>query len=885
MSPRFAVLFALFFSVRLCRADHAEALKLEAEGCKALNEYQFEKGLEFFNKAIAMEPTWPEFYADRGNAKSLLVRHLEAVEDYNKFFDLDLKRKPSDPTSIRDVRYLRGRSYIKLERWEEAVEDFEWTLNFEPEYKSSCRALYGEALMRVGELDRAQEELEKGFLENPENVSGLANIRFLKAEWDETRKAADRMKGTINEVNGGMYRVFALVEQGKYAEAEALSQAMQKAEPSDMATMAVCYVRGTPAAPQYSPISSLKGLNDGLRELKAMNLVRQGYMAVWARLLVLAGRYQEAVDLISTKPTGVSFEYYFWLGSAYWKLDRLKEARETFWTARRLNPYLMKHASRMPGIASFLEAIEKEAGAELANQASIRRQRKEEVLRTLTLGEIEALARQYSFALAAATAKPLRDSLASAARKAELDDRIRDFEGMAALLKRVVAGVNAGGAPLEVRVGSTALTLVKADEAAFEFKIPKGSGKYRWAALDAGEFAALAVKFPLSDEERFSLGILLWDLGALAESWKQLDEAARKSPSLVPRLSRLISRRRGLPAPSEGFVFFRSRWVTPEERGNLEKGLVRWEGAWVSAADHEKLARGLVKVKDQWVPADDAELLGRGFRKEKDRWLSPQEAAELHSAWDKAWVFETAHYRIKTNAGETFGKELASLIEVAYGRYKEFWGGKEPKLQKDEKMDLYAFGTYEDYRKFCVEKKAEQFLNAAGFAQDTTGIGAGWDKLDNKSFFLETMVHEAAHLYYYEISSNRRTPSWLDEAMATYFEGFERNGLEWRFSTIVKNRAWLARQALEKNELIPLSEFLKLDAATLINTKPGQSLVFYAQAWAFNVYLTTTDDPVYRSGYKAFRKDMDDGKVHPLSDYIKDQKKLEQDFKVFVKGL
>ncbi|MEK7466696.1 MAG: DUF1570 domain-containing protein [Planctomycetota bacterium] len=325
--------------------------------------------------------------------------------------------------------------------------------------------------------------------------------------------------------------------------------------------------------------------------------------------------------------------------------------------------------------------------------------------------------------------------------------------------------------------------------------------------------------------------------------------------------------------------------MTPEERTNLEKGLVRFQRQWVTPEDREKLARGLILVSGKWVPNDEKALLAAGFRRYKDQWMSAEDCAAVRGKWADAWTEETAHYKIRTNQGEAFAKELASVAEKAWSEFRDFWFMKEPSLPVGSKMELWAFREYEDYRRHCAENKAEAQLNAAGFATSETNVVVGWNKTGNEQLFLQTMVHEAAHLYYFRVAAPSSLPSWHAEGMATYFEGFEHAADGWKFGTLASGRIDLARDAMKSGTHLPLADLLAGDALALINSDTRKALLFYSESWALNFYLVRTDNPKYHDGYENFRKAVMSGKKASLADFMGDLKQLEKDWVTFVCGL
>ncbi|KAF0247174.1 MAG: hypothetical protein FD180_113 [Planctomycetota bacterium] len=229
-------------------------------------------------------------------------------------------------------------------------------------------------------------------------------------------------------------------------------------------------------------------------------------------------------------------------------------------------------------------------------------------------------------------------------------------------------------------------------------------------------------------------------------------------------------------------------------------------------------------------------------------------------------------------------KEDSSLAE-SWTEYRDFWFMKEPALPAGTKMELWAFRSFEDYRRHCVDTKAEAQLNAAGFASSESNVVVGWNKTGDHRLFLQTMVHEAAHLYYFRVAAPAALPSWHAEGMATYFEGFEPDMLGWRFGKLAVGRLDMAREAMKAGNHLPLSDLLSGDALALINSDTRKALLFYAESWALNFYLVRTDNQKYREGYDNFRKAVMTGKKASLAEFVGDLKQLERDWVTFVCGL
>lgn len=456
---------------------------------------------------------------------------------------------------------------------------------------------------------------------------------------------------------------------------------------------------------------------------------------------------------------------------------------------------------------------------------------------------------------------------------------------MAGAHGKLVKGVTGGTLKLSTEVGRTQLRITGATDRLFDFTIAGGGGKFPWAFVSPAVYVGFFKDVALTPEETFGVGCLAWEGGDPALGFRLQDESIRKKSGLRKNLASFVARRRGIAEPEGGFVPFRGSWVTAEEKANLEKGLVRFEEQWVTAKDREHLAKGEIQVDGKWVPGEEGELLRRGFRKYKGKWMNREDYEVLRGQWADCHTEETPHYVVKTNFTESFARDLAALVEVAYGELRTFYGGAEPKLTGKDKMTLHAYRSYEDYRQYCVENKAEDQLNAAGFARSDSNIVVGWNKTGNARQFLQTMAHEAAHLYFFRVAPAARPTSWYAEGMATYFEGFQWDGKAYVFSFISDSRLPFARDAMKGGRHIPLKDLLDGNALQLINSDSSRALLFYAECWALNYYLSRTDDRAYRDAYASYRADVAKGGVKGLLEYFADPAKLERDWVAFVSGL
>ncbi|MEK6851168.1 MAG: MBL fold metallo-hydrolase, partial [Candidatus Thermoplasmatota archaeon] len=401
-------------------------------------------------------------------------------------------------------------------------------------------------------------------------------------------------------------------------------------------------------------------------------------------------------------------------------------------SARRLNPYVAGHAEPFPDLLRFVQAIDAEVSADggSANRAALEQ---EEEVEALSEAEMETLVRRFRFSRAADSYARYAATLKSPARKRQAEQRLGEIRAMSEAFARLCERLNAGKiADLKVRVARTEVTIVKAlDEESFEYTFKQGGGKGTWPALGPESLLRFMERAEPPSEQRLGMGVLAFDLGLHDRGVELVSKAIQQDASLKPRLDAYVARQRGIDAPPGGFVLHQKRFVTPDEKANLEKGLVLFEGQWVTKSDREKLAKGLTKIGDKWVPREEKALLALGYRKYKGQWYSQEDYLALRSKWEGAFEEKTTHYDVRTNKGEEFARELAMLIEATYA------GRDHPERLKAEYEFLsyvesvvrmgglavvaaFAVGRTQEILMTLAKKKFDVFL--AGMGKDVNSI-------------------------------------------------------------------------------------------------------------------------------------------------------------------
>ncbi len=109
-------------------AEKAEAERLKLEGNEAMRAEKFDEAVQFYTKALEIDPSNQVFYCNRAAAHSKKSDFYAAVEDCRRAIDMD-------PTYGKAYGRM-GLAYSSVEKHKEAVDCFKKAVELEPENES-----------------------------------------------------------------------------------------------------------------------------------------------------------------------------------------------------------------------------------------------------------------------------------------------------------------------------------------------------------------------------------------------------------------------------------------------------------------------------------------------------------------------------------------------------------------------------------------------------------------------------------------------------------------------------------------------------------------------------------------------------------------------------
>jgi hypothetical protein len=247
--------------------------------------------------------------------------------------------------------------------------------------------------------------------------------------------------------------------------------------------------------------------------------------------------------------------------------------------------------------------------------------------------------------------------------------------------------------------------------------------------------------------------------------------------------------------------------------------------------------------------------------------LGEARAAAIRSVDDWAYlgvpgvVVRTENYRLFTTVQPGLLLERApNFLEAALARYTSALAPLPP---PPGPLDTFLMGTRSQWstltRQLMGEEAATYLrIQRGGFASGGRAVLYAMDVQDT----LAIAAHEGWHQYA-QRTFRLNLPVWLDEGVATYMEGFRWNPqrpgeplfLPWanveRFDQL--------RAAAWGGGLMPLPDLLDASPERLLQRSTGETLTYYAQAWALTHFLAEGDGGRHRRALERLLAGFADG--------------------------
>lgn len=287
---------------------------------------------------------------------------------------------------------------------------------------------------------------------------------------------------------------------------------------------------------------------------------------------------------------------------------------------------------------------------------------------------------------------------------------------------------------------------------------------------------------------------------------------------------------------------------------NLEHpGLVHLgDGEW--GTPDEARAEGLVFYRDRWLPKRLESKLERWER--EDRKIA---------TWEEAYRTNSKHYRILSNAPRyVMELEIKPFLDELFRTYVDvFKSSFGLSSRSANKNFIKIYWGYADYH----AHEGRTWATPGYFRGDELVV---FYDTTNPGNFYKTVFHEGAHQFFAAALPGADLPIWLEESLATYFEGcrFSR-----ATSTVVRGHVPPDRLRSAQHQLREAMRRGGSPSARVMfmrfDTRTEFGALQYGLAWSFLHYLIHRDGGEHTRLFWRFLDEMNGSGAKPIEEVFR----------------
>jgi tetratricopeptide (TPR) repeat protein len=150
---------------------------------------RLDEALADFDRLIAADPNYTEYYIDRGNTARMAGDDKKALADYNRACELGVP--------FPEVFYNRGDMRAANGDIADAVSDFGYVLEMEPDHLDA-RISHAELLIELGDFDAAATDLAEGLTLHPSSAHLYALDGLAAMLASQTARARDQLDRALS---------------------------------------------------------------------------------------------------------------------------------------------------------------------------------------------------------------------------------------------------------------------------------------------------------------------------------------------------------------------------------------------------------------------------------------------------------------------------------------------------------------------------------------------------------------------------------------------------------------------------------------------------------------------------------------------------------------
>ena len=206
------------------------------------------------------------------------------------------------------------------------------------------------------------------------------------------------------------------------------------------------------------------------------------------------------------------------------------------------------------------------------------------------------------------------------------------------------------------------------------------------------------------------------------------------------------------------------------------------------------------------------------------------------------YIFEAPHYRIATDVSLEKAQEIAKHMESIYREYSvrlSAFGGRV--------STRYEIRVYRD-RDSYLQDVGEKFRNSGGVYMSRRRMLATYKGRKPWGRVFAILYHEGFHQFFHHYIG--KGPPWINEGLATLFEGAVWNGKGFDVGDVPPGRLFALQRAFRSGNYIHIRELATMDSTTWIRNlgpdcdDPGS--LEYSFAWSFVHFLAYANRGRYK---------------------------------------
>lgn len=214
----------------------------------------------------------------------------------------------------------------------------------------------------------------------------------------------------------------------------------------------------------------------------------------------------------------------------------------------------------------------------------------------------------------------------------------------------------------------------------------------------------------------------------------------------------------------------------------------------------------------------------------------------------------TAHYDLRVSArDEILRQYMPEFMETALVEYRKVMP---PAREPSDRMVIYVFNDRPEWVQFTrgfAPNQAHVYMHihTGGYMDHARATAVLWDI--GRENTLALIAHEGWHQYLAKCFPEP-VPAWLNEGLATQWEGFDLAGERPVFNSAGNYmRRGNLRDALAaggQDGLIPLPELLAMDAGYAVVKTGATVRNYYTQVWSLVLFLQEGQNTEYTQGFR-----------------------------------